>query len=46
VFPSAIFTDGNNSIRNAVGVIQFSGSEYFEIIKFKRNFKKLIIIFV
>jgi hypothetical protein len=27
VFPSAMFTDGNNSVGNAVGVIRFSGSE-------------------
>ena len=26
-FPSAMFTDGNNSVGNAVGVIRFSGSE-------------------
>ena len=26
LFPSAFFTDGNNSVGNSVGVIRFSGS--------------------
>ena len=29
VFPSAMFTDGNNFVGNAVGVIRFSGSDQF-----------------
>jgi hypothetical protein len=33
LFPSAMFTDGNNSVGNSVGVIRFSGSDRLSTIE-------------